>query len=367
VPYVLRDFASRLRRHWLVAVGLGAVAGLIVAVEPSKVARVLTGADPVALALMLPCVLLLYVVHGAAWWVALRGVGAPITFRRAIAVTYISQAFVFLPGGDLWRVPVVKDESAALVEAGAIAGTVVFDDLVFLFVLTFAMVPAVWRTPLLMLPLLALLLPQVAIFAILLWPRLYEWLSARVGRVGPARRFEPQLQMLGSSFRRLVTVRTIVPVVLLDLVCVALAVALFGLALIAAHAGGVGPQQVAFTYALGQVSAGLTVLPAALGAYEGMMTGLMAVQGVAPAAAAVAALLYRAFNDVLMALIGLAVAVTSERLRHGARVAPAESRPGAEAERLHIDDREPLGSSTPPPASARRVAARRPTPPGGRA
>jgi uncharacterized membrane protein YbhN (UPF0104 family) len=309
----LRDLGHRLRRHWLLAAGLLAVAGLVVAVRPSEVAAVLTKADPAVLALMLPCVLLLYVFHGAAWWVALRGVGAPVGLRRAIAVTYITQAFVFLPGGDLWRVPVVKDGSGEEVEAAVVAGSVVFDDLVYLFLMTFAMVPALWRSPLLALPLAVLLAPQLAIFTILLWPRLYDRLAGRVVRVGPARRFEPQLLVLGSSFRRLVTVRTLVPVALLDLVCVALAVGLFGLALLAVHAGAPGVQQVAFTYALGQVSSGLTVVPAALGAYESMMTGLMAVQGVAPAAAAVAALLYRAFNDVLMALLGLGVAVVARR------------------------------------------------------
>jgi uncharacterized membrane protein YbhN (UPF0104 family) len=312
---VLSELGSRVRQHWMVGVGLGAVAGQIVAVDPSKVARALAGADPVALALMLPCVLLLYLFHGLAWWRALRGIEAPVGMLRAIEVTYISQAFVFLPGGDLWRVPVIKAGSGDLVETGAIAGTVVFDDLVFLFVLTFAMVPAVGRAPLLAVPLGVLLLPQVAIFGILLWPAVYEWLAARVGRMGPLRRFESQLQLLGPSFRRLVTVRTLVPVVALDLVCSALAIALFWLALRAVHASGLGLQQVAFTYALGQVSASLTVLPAALGAYEGMMTGLIAVQGVAPAAAALAALLYRAFNDVLMAVIGLALSVLSERRR----------------------------------------------------
>jgi uncharacterized membrane protein YbhN (UPF0104 family) len=311
---VLVEFGSRLRQHWLIGVGLAAVGGLILAVEPSKVARALVGADSVALALMLPCVLLLYLFHGMAWWIALRGIEAPVGLRRAIEVTYISQAFVFLPGGDLWRVPVIKAGSGDL-EAGVIAGTVVFDDLVFLFVLTFAMVPAVARAPLLAVPLGVLLLPQLAIFGILLRPALYEWLATRVGRLGPLRRFEPQLQLLGPSFRRLVTVRTVVPVVALDLVCSALAIALFWLGLRAVHAAGLGVQQVAFTYALGQVSAGLTVVPAALGAYEGMMTGLIAVQGVAPASAALAALLYRAFNDVLMAVIGLALSAVSERRR----------------------------------------------------
>jgi len=323
VRYLRRELGAQLRQHWLIGVGLVAVAALVVAVQPSNVARVLAQADPALLAPMLPCVLLLYVFHGAAWWIALRGADVPVGLGRAVAVTFVSQAFVFLPGGDLWRVPVLADVRGRPVDAGAVAGAVVFDDLVFLFVMTFAMVPAVWLAPGLALPLVILLLPQVAIFTILLWPRLYGWLAARVGRVGPVRRFEPQLQLLGSSFRRLVTVRTLVPVVLLDAVCVALAVALFGLALRAVHAGGVGPQRVAFTYALGQVSAGLTVVPAALGAYEPMMTGLMAMQGVAPAAAAVAALLYRAFNDVLMALVGLVVAVLSRRAgRPGSVPAP---------------------------------------------
>ena len=55
------------------------------------------------------------------------------------------------------------------------------------------------------------------------------------------------------------------------------------------------------------------MLPGALGAYEGMMTGAMALQGVAPAAAAGGALLYRVVIDVLMALLGLAIAFAFDR------------------------------------------------------
>ncbi len=98
------------------------------------------------------------------------------------------------------------------------------------------------------------------------------------------------------------------PIVAVDAVCAVLAIGLFDLAVTAVHASGFGLQQVAFTYASGQVLAGLTLLPAALGIYEGMMTGMMAVQGVAPAAAAAAAFIYRAINDILMAIVGLGVA-----------------------------------------------------------
>ncbi len=304
-----------LRQHWMTLVGMVAVAGLILAVDPSKVWRALSEADPVSLALMLPCVLLLYVVHGAAWWVALRGAGVPVRPRRALEVMYISQAFVFLPGGDLWRVPLIKSESGDAVDSGAITGTVVFDDLVYFAVLTLGMIPAVARTPQLAVALGLLLLPQAAIFVILMWSRPYVWLSTRVGRMRPFRSFQAQLDLIGPTFRRLVKPQVLIPVVLLDLACGLLALSLFGLGLRAVHAAGVGPREVAFTYAFGQVVASLTVIPAALGAYEGMMTGLIAAQGVPAAVAAVGALLYRAYNDLLMALIGLGVAFVTERGR----------------------------------------------------
>ncbi|HYM66605.1 MAG TPA: lysylphosphatidylglycerol synthase domain-containing protein, partial [Patescibacteria group bacterium] len=270
------------------------------------------GADRLVLLLMLPTVLLLYALHGVAWWIALRGLGARIGPRQAITICFISQAFVLLPGGDLWRVPIVRAEDRRT-DPGRIAASVIFDDLVFYFVLTFAMVPAVVRVPMLAVPLAVALLPQVTIFWILLSPRLYAFLASRVGHLRLLRRFEPQLLMLGPSFRELMTARTLVPIVIVDAGCALLATALFGLSVAAVHETGFGFQQIGFTYASGQVLAGLASFPAALGIFEGMMTGFMAVQGVAPAVAAAAAFIYRAVNDVLMAIIGLGVAFVFER------------------------------------------------------
>jgi uncharacterized membrane protein YbhN (UPF0104 family) len=309
----LHRLLAAVRDHWVVFVGLVAVAALIIAVDPAKVGRAVAGADLRAIAAMLPVVLLLYFFHGVAWSIALRGIGAPVGRRQAVRVTFISQAFVVLPGGDLWRVPIVRSESGEHLNAGAIAATVVFDNLVYFFVLTFAMVPAAVVSPVVRVPLAIALAPQLSIFVILLWPALYNRLAGWTGRQGLFRRFEPQLLVLGPSFQRLVRPRTLVPVVMVDLVCAVLANGLFGLGVYAVHATGVSVQQIAFTYATGQILSGLAVVPAALGAYEGMMTGMMAIQGVAPAAAAAAALLYRLVNDVLMALLGLAIAFAIDR------------------------------------------------------
>lgn len=262
---------------------------------------------------MVPCVIALYFFHGVAWWVALRGLDLPVRLRKAVEVAYVSQLFVFLPGGDLWRVPVLASGARGELDPGAVAGAVVFDDLLYFAVLTTAMLPVVPREPRLGLALLAALLPQLAIFTILLWARPYEYLVGKVAGYRLLRRFGPQLELIGPSFRRLFRPRVLVPVIAADATCVALAVALFWLGLAAVHAERVGLQAVMFTYSIGQLASGLSVLPAALGLYEGMMTGLLAIQGVSPAAAAAAALMYRAFNDVLMAVVGLLLVLLLER------------------------------------------------------
>ncbi len=127
------------------------------------------------------------------------------------------------------------------------------------------------------------------------------------------RRFQPELVLLGPTFRTLVRARVLLPVVAVDIVAVVLSIALFALGLAAVHGTGTDVPHIAYTYAASQVVTNLTVLPGALGAYEGMMTGAMALQGVSPAAAAGGALLYRVVNDVLMALLGLAIAFAFDR------------------------------------------------------
>jgi uncharacterized membrane protein YbhN (UPF0104 family) len=309
----LRRLLTPLRDNWVVLVGLIAVAALVIAVDPVKLGRALADANPWFVLLMVPVVFVLYALHGVAWWIALRGVRVAIGLRQAVTVTFVSQVFDFLPGGDLWRVAIVKSESQQPLDPGVVAASVVFDNLVYFFVLTFAMVPDVFRAPLLAVPMAIAIVPQLAIFSILLHRPLYDALLNLITRGRFAKRFRPQLLLLGPAFRQLATPSVAVPIVIVDAGCALLATTVFGLAVAAVHASGFGFQQVGFTYASGQVLAGLTVLPAALGAYEGMMTGMMAVQGVAPAAAAAAAFIYRAINDVLMAIVGLGVAVIFQR------------------------------------------------------
>ena len=187
-----RRLGESLRDHWVVLLGLLAVAALIIAVNPAKVGRAVAGADGRIVLLMAVVAVLLYVVHGVAWRIVLRGARAQVGWREAVRVVVISQAFDFLPGGDLWRIPIVNADDGGPLDAGMLAATVVFDDLMYYLVLTLFMIPAAVRIPPLRIALAIALLPQVLIFAILLWPRLNGWLVVQVIRIGPIRRVERQ-------------------------------------------------------------------------------------------------------------------------------------------------------------------------------
>ena len=146
-------------------------------------------------------------------------------------------------------------------------------------------------------------------------------------RAGPFRRFQSVLGGLGPGFRSLAHARTVVPVVALDIVSPSLSIALFALALATVHGTGADLLHIGFTYAASQVVTNLTVLPGALGAYEGMMTGAMVLQGVTAAAAGGGALIYRVVDDVMMAMLGLAIAAVHARSQPASSETATRQRP----------------------------------------
>jgi uncharacterized membrane protein YbhN (UPF0104 family) len=305
--------------HWTVYLGLIALALLVMAVNPAKVGAALSGADGRILVVMLVCVLAIYLSRGVAWWIEMTALSVGMSLREAIRNLYVSQALVYLPGGDMWRVPLVKSRFDD-VQSGSIAGAVVYDDLIYYLALSVLMVIALGaftaRDALLGL----IFVPQLLIIAILLSPRVYRRLSHVVTRIGAMRKLRPVLADIGATFRELFRRPVLLKVGLVDIAGGALSTSLYALALAAVHANAIGLREIAATYIFGQVTAGLTVVPGALGAYEALMTGLFVLDGVPAALATAAALLYRIFNDVIMAVVGLITAFASERSADGAGI-----------------------------------------------
>jgi len=307
----LRRLFNTLLVHWTVFLGLIALTLLLLAVNPAKVGTALGHADGRVLSLMLLCVLAIYLTRGVAWWIEIRALGVAMTLREAIRNLYVSQAMVYLPGGDMWRVPIVKERFED-VEAGSIVGAVVFDDLVYYLALSMLMIVAVGKFTARDALLALIFVPQLMILGILLWRRFYIWLSHAVTGFGFMRRLRSTVDDIGTTFRQLFRRNVLFKVGLVDVVSGALSTLLYGLALTAVHVNNVSVGQIAVTYIFGQVAAGLTVIPGALGAYEALMTGLFVLNGVPAATATAAALLYRIFNDVIMAVVGLITAFASQ-------------------------------------------------------
>ena len=294
-----------LRRHWLLSISVVSVVGLVLAVNPGKLARVLDHVQLRPLLLMVPCTVAIYLVRAFGWHVALRRTGVEISLYRTITVMFAGQAFIFLPAGDLARVKMVRDTGSSGHDAGEVTGTIAFQELLYMTLMGFAVLPAIAQHPDIGGLVAVITLTQLAIFAVLLWQPGYEWAVRMVERIRLLKRFDRELRDIRPAFVHLFSPRAGIPIVAWNAVAVAIAFLLFELSLHAVGVSNVGFAKAAFIYALAHILAAVSLLPGGVGVYEGVLTGFMALQGVPPAQGAAAALLYRGFNDVGMALLGL--------------------------------------------------------------
>lgn len=169
----------------------------------------------------------------------------------------------------------------------------------------FAVVPAIIQHPDIGGLVAVITAAQLGIVVVLLWKRAYNRAVRTVERFRVLRRFDRDLRDIRPAFVRLFRPRAGIPIVLINAVAVTFAFVLFLLAVRAVGVTNIGFAKAAYIYALAHLLAALTFLPGGVGAYEGVLTGFMALNGVPPSQGAAAALLYRGFNDILMALFGL--------------------------------------------------------------
>ncbi len=329
----LRPALSFLRRHIPETIAVVALVGLILGVNPPKLLQVFRHITWQLALLMVPVVLGLYLCRGMAWWVTLRKIGVHISIRRCLAIELAGQVMVFLPLGDLARVVMVRNTEGER-GAGAVTGTVAFQELIYMMLLGFGVLPRVVAQPDIGALVLIMALLHVGIFVVLVWEPAYNRAVRVVERVRILRRFDRQLRELRPAFVRLFAWDTAVPVFLLQGMAAMLSFLLFFMAL---HA--IGATQITFitaTFLLGlsYILAGMSLVPGGLGAFEGLLTLLMLANGVPAATGAAAGLLYRGYNDVLMGLIGTPFGVHIRRTaarrrsvkRRGRRRAPRPSR-----------------------------------------
>jgi uncharacterized membrane protein YbhN (UPF0104 family) len=228
-------------------------------------------------------------------------------------VEIAGQVMVFMPTGDLARVAMVRETGASGRGVGHLTGTIAFQELLYMTLIGLGVLPQAFSRRDVALLVLAMTLAHAAIFVILLWEPAHRWAVRTVERVRVLRRFDAQMRQIRPAFLQLVHPRVMVPAVALTGLAVALSFLLFWLSLQAIGARHVSFVSAAFVLALGHLISGLSFLPGGVGVFEGLLTVLMASNGVPPSEGAAAGLLYRGFNDILMAGLGAVVGAALRR------------------------------------------------------
>ena len=317
-----------LRRHWLEAIAVVGLVALVIGVDPARLAQVFRHIRWQVALLMVPVTFVMYVTRGLAWWVTLRRIGERVGVLRCLAIEFAGQVMVFMPMGDLARVAMAHRADPQGAGKGQLAGTIAFQELLYMTLIGFGVLPRVGSHPDVAVLVIVMTISHLAIFTILLWKPAYRWAVRTVERIRVLRRFDRQLRELGPTFEDLFAWRTFVPVILLNAVSAMLTFLLFFMALRALGQDQVTIVAAAFVLGLSYIISALSFLPGGLGAFEGLLTLLMVANGIPAAAGAAAGLLYRGYNDGLMALVG---AVTGVFVRRAPPVSRRQRRRSAAA------------------------------------
>lgn len=305
--------ARFLRAHALEVIAVLCLVGLVIAVDPAKLGTVFGRLEIRPLVLMIPVTLGMYLLRSVGWWVTLREIGVKVDLPHSIAVEFAGQTMIFMPTGDLARVKLIKDVTGTSRSGGELTATIAFQELIFIFVMGLGVVPRIAKQPDIGLLVLVMVLFQALILTVLIWEPAYRWAIRTVERVKILRRFDKQLRSIRPAFIELLHPRTAVPVVICNMVAVALTYLLFYLSLQAIGQHQVSFIAAAFVLALSHILSGLSLIPGGVGPFEGLLTVLMIANGVPPASGAAAGLLYRGFNDILMAGVGAVFLVLIRR------------------------------------------------------
>ena len=305
--------ARALAHHALEIIAVLCLVALVLAVNPTMLAGVFRRANVGLILLMLPVTIGTYLARSLAWWFTLRQVKVDVDIRHSIAVEFAGQTMVFMPTGDLARIALIKEVTGTRRSSGEITATIAFQELLFMTLMGLGTLPRVASHPDIALLVIVMVLVHLLILTVLIWQPAYNWAIGIVEKVKVLRRFDSQMRSIRPAFLELLHVRVLVPVVLCNAAAVFLSYLLFYMALHAVGQVQVGFIAAAFVLALSFVISGISLIPGGVGPFEGLLTVLMIANGVPVAAGAAAGLLFRGFNDILMAGVGAVFLVLIRR------------------------------------------------------
>ncbi|MBV8527128.1 MAG: flippase-like domain-containing protein [Candidatus Dormibacteraeota bacterium] len=314
---ILKPVWRLVRRYWAELFAAVSLIALIVGVNPLKLGHVFGTIDWRIALVMVPVVLAVYLCRGAAWQLALRAVGEHVTFTQTQLIELAGQVMIILPMGDLARVAMVRNTDKEH-GVGTLTATVALQELLFMLFVSFGALPRLAQAPSVALIMILTMLAFLSVFVILLWRSAYEWAVGVVEHFKALRRFDQQLHEIRPAFVNLCKPRTLIPIAFFQALAALLSFSLFFLALRSIGITNISYINAVFVLGVSYTFGAISFLPLGIGAFEGLLTVILLTLHIPAAMGAAAGLIYRGYNDVLMAGIGLpAILYVRRRQRAG--------------------------------------------------
>jgi len=282
-----------------------AILGLIVAyVRPDELGAALSRFQLAYLPLVLCLSLAYYLLKGYQWHLFLKPLKLDHGAVETILIYFAGQPTAILPLGELSRAFILRQH--AKVNLGRVSATVVVQELLYPIGLIAAAVPGAGQFPGAQAAVVVALLGILGISTILLWPEAFAFVMRFAVKVPIVRHYSADLISLHKDVIFIARRPATLGPALLGPVAAVIAIAMFYFT-VRSVGVDLGLYQAAFVYAVAHLAGGISLLPGGIGAYEGSMTFLLVAFGVAIPVAAAIAILNRAFDRLLVTVVGTVV------------------------------------------------------------
>jgi uncharacterized membrane protein YbhN (UPF0104 family) len=307
-----RRLGPLLRRVLPVVIALGALAGIVLVVNPRSLAAALSRFDLLAAPLVLALTATWFLLQGIRWHFLLRVAGSGLRLADSVLLSVAGQTITaLLPLGDLTRA--VFAAEAAGVEFGAAAATVTVQELTFTLFLVLLATPGMVALHAGTGIVATVIAGVVAVFAILTVRPLFRVVRRATALLPLPPRLLDQVDELQRETAGLLRRPDTAGGALLDLARAAVGATVLWLILQGLEPGAIGWWKAAFVVAVAYVGGALSLLPGGTGANDASVVGLLVLLGLDPGTAGAAALLQRATFTGLATILGLTAYLVARR------------------------------------------------------
>ena len=307
-----RRLARLARRAAPTVIGLGAIAGLLIALQPAKVAQAVSRFDLAFIPLIVLLYLAIYALQGLRWHYLLRDAGATLRTRDSMLLNAAGQTVTaIVPLGDLTRALFAAEASGR--EFGTIAATVTVQELTYTLMLILLALPELLTSHLGVTIVVITLLVMAGIVVVLTVSGVFCAAHRVIARIPLLNRLLPAIDELQHETAELLHRPDALGWSVLDLARAVVSVTVFWVLVQGLSPGGLNWEAACFILAVSSISGAISLVPGGVGANEASVAGLLILFGVSGGAAGAAALFQRALMTGMALLLGFAAYLIARR------------------------------------------------------